>query len=335
MVPAPLYVGLNNRGKRTARKRPTCRTGPNIDQSRGLEYKLFKEVREPFSQLPTNSTTTIGVSSTDSLYSISTDRNSTDSENIIASQTASNCASVSSNVKDSQVKYNTVHYPGPQLSESESDSEESRATQTEWVPATAPVSQETLLDLEPHRPASTVEKPIEPFSEANQAVAIPDENAHQLVRQSSRSRKRSCTQKGRIEIGEGSRHNCGVGIGKGGIKRMRRIMQTQTTERAVRMSDIRRIEKKKENDLAIPRAAFHRCVKQLMHEIKPGFKMQAAALNAIQESCEGYITHFLDLSWFNTIHAGRRTLFPKDLHLTLRHMNSNLTRPIPNSHGQW
>lgn len=78
-------------------------------------------------------------------------------------------------------------------------------------------------------------------------------------------------------------------------------------------------------DLLIPRYSFHRVVREVTMDIlksrpdaEQNVRYQAAALEALQEAAEGYLVRLFEDSYLCTRHAGRVTLFAKDMHLTRR-----------------
>ncbi|KAH8889405.1 histone-fold-containing protein [Thozetella sp. PMI_491] len=75
----------------------------------------------------------------------------------------------------------------------------------------------------------------------------------------------------------------------------------------------------KSTKLLIPKAAFSRLVREIVHDkaCQP-FRMQASALGALQEAAEQYLTRFFEMSYLATIHGGRITMMVKDFHLVSR-----------------
>lgn len=92
------------------------------------------------------------------------------------------------------------------------------------------------------------------------------------------------------------------------------------------LREIRRLQKTTE--LLIPRACFHRLVREITQRVaeanetdrgaNSGIRYQGAALEALQEACESYLVHMFEDSWLCTIHAKRVTLMVKDIHLWRR-----------------
>ena len=82
------------------------------------------------------------------------------------------------------------------------------------------------------------------------------------------------------------------------------------------LREIRRLQKT--TDLLIPRAVFHRLVREITQDLGPerdGIRYQVAALMALQEATEHYMTSLFEDAYLCTIHAKRVTLFTKDMDL--------------------
>lgn len=87
------------------------------------------------------------------------------------------------------------------------------------------------------------------------------------------------------------------------------------------LSEIKRLQNS--HDLQIPRAAFHRVVREVTQDIMSNREdqrvlYQAAALQALQEAAESYLTRLFEDSYMLTLHAKRVTLFPQDIQLCRR-----------------
>lgn len=76
----------------------------------------------------------------------------------------------------------------------------------------------------------------------------------------------------------------------------------------------------KSSNLLIPRLPFHRLVREITHNVAPESQMryQVAALEALQDAAEHYITRLFEDSYLCTIHAKRVTLFASDMALCQR-----------------
>ena len=68
----------------------------------------------------------------------------------------------------------------------------------------------------------------------------------------------------------------------------------------------------------IPKAPFRRLVREVSTAVKETIRMQATAVEALQEASEAYITSVIADGNLCAIHAKRVTLFPRDLHLALK-----------------
>lgn len=150
--------------------------------------------------------------------------------------------------------------------------------------------------------------------------SVKHKTPHKMRRLSGTS---SASSSGRSHSSSMRTSNYGKGSGKGGIKMMQKLLKTRTDDsmhaRKLGLDELRRIQRSKENELQIPKLPFQRFIRMIMNEIAPGYKTQPAAILAMQESAECYLTRLMDASFMNTIHAGRVTLMPKDFQLTLRH----------------
>lgn len=87
------------------------------------------------------------------------------------------------------------------------------------------------------------------------------------------------------------------------------------------LREIRRYQNS--HELLIPRRAFHRLVRAVTEEIvsdrgSDPFRYQAAALEALQEGVEAYLTGIFEDSNLCAIHAKRVTVMPRDMQLCLR-----------------
>jgi histone H3 len=82
---------------------------------------------------------------------------------------------------------------------------------------------------------------------------------------------------------------------------------------------LREIKKmQKSTDTIIPRRPFERLLKFIMSEFKPEARIQAVAVDALQQALEAYLVANLEDSQLCAIHAKRITVMPKDLDLTTR-----------------
>ena len=87
----------------------------------------------------------------------------------------------------------------------------------------------------------------------------------------------------------------------------------------VALREIRRYQKS--TDLLIRKLPFQRLVREIALEQKNNLRFQATAINALQEATESYIVSLIEDANLASIHAKRRTLMVKDIHLALRIKN--------------
>ncbi|KAH6554904.1 hypothetical protein KP509_1Z298400 [Ceratopteris richardii] len=81
-------------------------------------------------------------------------------------------------------------------------------------------------------------------------------------------------------------------------------------------AEIRHYQKTAE--LLIPRRPFARVVKEELQRYCAGLRIQALALEALQEVAEAYLISMLEDSNLCAIHAKRVTIQPKDIQLARR-----------------
>lgn len=86
------------------------------------------------------------------------------------------------------------------------------------------------------------------------------------------------------------------------------------------LKEIKKLQKGWE--MLIPRAPFHRLVRELTQHLhaenEPPLRFQTAALEALQEAAEAYLLGLFEDSYLCTIHAKRVTLFVVDMQLVAR-----------------
>lgn len=88
------------------------------------------------------------------------------------------------------------------------------------------------------------------------------------------------------------------------------------------LKEIKRLQQS--TSLQIPRMAFHRLVRKITQELtmsidgEPVFRYQSAALEALQDAAESYLTALFEDSYLCTLHAKRVTLFVSDMVLCRR-----------------
>lgn len=76
-------------------------------------------------------------------------------------------------------------------------------------------------------------------------------------------------------------------------------------------------ELQNQTSMLIPRTRFHKLVREITQNISHPETMlyQAAALTALQEACEAYLTYLFEDANLCCIHAKRVTIFPRDMQL--------------------
>lgn len=90
------------------------------------------------------------------------------------------------------------------------------------------------------------------------------------------------------------------------------------------LKDIRRL--RHSTDLLIPKAVFHRLVRDMTQRVAPEvctdietpFKYQYGALVALQEAAEAYLVHLFEDTNLLCIHGRRVTIMPRDINLAMR-----------------
>lgn len=82
------------------------------------------------------------------------------------------------------------------------------------------------------------------------------------------------------------------------------------------LKEIRRYQKSTE--LIIPKAPFQRVVRELAQNIHKSIRFQAAALDALQEAAESYLTGLFEDTNLCALHGKRSSIMPKDIKLAQR-----------------
>ncbi|XP_012507931.1 PREDICTED: histone H3-like centromeric protein A isoform X1 [Propithecus coquereli] len=84
------------------------------------------------------------------------------------------------------------------------------------------------------------------------------------------------------------------------------------------LQEIRKLQKS--TRLLLRKAPFSRLVREICAVFTRGvdFSWQAQALLALQEAAEAFLVHLFEDAYLLTLHAGRVTLFPKDVQLARR-----------------
>jgi len=99
----------------------------------------------------------------------------------------------------------------------------------------------------------------------------------------------------------------------GGIKKPHRFRPG-----TVALREIRRFQKSTE--LLIRKLPFQRLVREIIQDVSPGqgFRVQSAAVGALQEAAEAYLVGLFEDANLCAIHAKRVTIMPKDIQLARR-----------------
>ncbi|XP_039317149.1 histone H3-like centromeric protein A isoform X1 [Saimiri boliviensis] len=84
------------------------------------------------------------------------------------------------------------------------------------------------------------------------------------------------------------------------------------------LKEIRNLQKS--THLLIRKYPFSRLAREICVKFTRGvdFSWQAQALLALQEAAEAFLVHLFEDAYLLTLHAGRVTLFPKDVQLARR-----------------
>ncbi|EHB18906.1 Histone H3-like centromeric protein A [Heterocephalus glaber] len=84
------------------------------------------------------------------------------------------------------------------------------------------------------------------------------------------------------------------------------------------LREIRKLQKS--TDLLLRKAPFSRVVREICTKFARGVDLnwQAQALLALQEAAEAFLVHLFEDAYLLSLHAGRVTLFPKDVQLARR-----------------
>ncbi|XP_019305333.1 histone H3-like centromeric protein A isoform X1 [Panthera pardus] len=84
------------------------------------------------------------------------------------------------------------------------------------------------------------------------------------------------------------------------------------------LKEIRKLQKS--TDLLLRKSPFGRLAREICVKFTRGvdFYWQAQALLALQEAAEAFLVHLFEDAYLLSLHAGRVTLFPKDVQLARR-----------------
>lgn len=84
----------------------------------------------------------------------------------------------------------------------------------------------------------------------------------------------------------------------------------------VALREIRKYQKS--TSLLIRRRPFQRLIKEVAQRFKADVRFTSSALLALQEATESYLTTVFEDTNLCALHAGRVTIFPKDMQLARR-----------------
>ena len=115
------------------------------------------------------------------------------------------------------------------------------------------------------------------------------------------------------------RVGAGRGVGKPSMSRhllasVKRVHKYRPGTVALR--EIRRYQKS--TQLLIRKLPFQRVVRDIAQNLKTDSRFQSAAIEALQEASEAFLTGLMEHTNMAALHAKRVTIFPKDIHLALR-----------------
>ena len=110
----------------------------------------------------------------------------------------------------------------------------------------------------------------------------------------------------------------GLGRGKGSIRRIQNLRQERL--RRARNQLERKMKIFERMDCRVGQREFYRLVRATTTKLFPNstLKFQSMSLRLIKNICECYLVNMFETANLFTIHAGRVTLFPKDIRLYCR-----------------
>ncbi|KAM4866887.1 histone H3-like centromeric protein A [Thomomys bottae] len=93
---------------------------------------------------------------------------------------------------------------------------------------------------------------------------------------------------------------------------------TSSRRRFIWLKEIQRLQKS--THLLLRKLPFARVAREICTKFTRGidFSWQAQALLALQEAAEAFLVHLFEDAYLLSLHAGRVTLFPKDVQLARR-----------------
>ncbi|XP_021018937.1 histone H3-like centromeric protein A isoform X1 [Mus caroli] len=106
-----------------------------------------------------------------------------------------------------------------------------------------------------------------------------------------------------------------------GPSRLSSSVGSQTLRRRQKFMWLKEIKTLQKNtDLLFRKKPFSMVVREICWKFSRGVDLwwQAHALLALQEAAEAFLVHLFEDAYLLSLHAGRVTLFPKDIQLTRR-----------------
>ncbi len=103
----------------------------------------------------------------------------------------------------------------------------------------------------------------------------------------------------------------------GGVKKAHRYRPGTVALRQIR-------KYQKSTDLLIRKVPFQRLVREIATEFLKDVRFQSAALLALQEAAEAYLTSVFEDTNLCALHAKRVTIMPRDIQLARRIRNEHL-----------
>ena len=119
-----------------------------------------------------------------------------------------------------------------------------------------------------------------------------------------------------------------VASAKGGVKPAGEGRKFKFRPGTVALREIKRYQKSTQN--LLPRAPFHRLVRQITLDYDSDLRFASQALVALQEAAEAYLVGIFEDTNLCAIHAKRATIMKKDMELARRirgdHFNDHVDR---------
>lgn len=152
-------------------------------------------------------------------------------------------------------------------------------------------------------------------------IEVPNTASNINVRFRRPSRRHNKTPSRQTENSCRTSTLVGVGRGKGSVRRMRQVL-IREKQQQIQIQRNRAISNVK---TAIPKATFRRVFGKLFREYIEakrlyGLKLQAMAFEVIHQVSESYMVQFFETCNDYVMHAGRVTLFVRDIRLYRRHV---------------